>query len=206
MKKRLTMAVLGLLLALGLCACGNDDVKVITRDGVETGAENEKEENGDTDDDADDTDDEDAGKDSDDEEELKGYVFTADGIDMAMDMEMEDVLAKLGEPVSYFEAASCAFQGLDKVYTYNHYEIDTYPDGEEDRISSIILKDDLIATPEGLSIGMTKTDMENAYGTGYETNGNMRVYTKDGMHLSILVENDAVTSIQYNSAALDSAN
>lgn len=205
MKKRLTIAVLGLLLALGLCACGNDDVKVITKDGVETGAENEKEENSDADNDED-ADDEDAGKDAGDADELKGYVFTADGIDMAMDMEMEDVLAKLGEPVSYFEAASCAFQGLDKVYTYNHYEIDTYPDGEEDRISSIILKDDLIATPEGLSIGMTKADMENAYGTGYETNGNMCVYTKDGMHLSILVENDAVTSIQYNSAALDSAN
>ena len=198
MKKRLTMAVLGLMLALGLCACGNDDVKVITKDGVETGAENEKEENGAADDDADAESDEDA-------DELKGYVFTADGMDMAMDMEIEDVLAKLGEPVSYFEAASCAFQGLDKVYTYNHYEIDTYPDGDDDRISSIILKDDLIATPEGLSIGMTKADMENAYGTGYETNGNMCVYTKDGMHLSILVENDAVTSIQYNSAALDSA-
>lgn len=198
MKKRLTMAVLGLMLALGLCACGHDDVKVITKDGVETGAENEKEENGAADDDADAESDEDA-------DELKGYVFTADGMDMAMDMEMEDVLAKLGEPVSYFEAASCAFQGLDKVYTYNHYEIDTYPDGDDDRISSIILKDDLIATPEGLSIGMTKADMENAYGTGYETNGNMCVYTKDGMHLSILVENDAVTSIQYNSAALDSA-
>ena len=35
--------MLGLMLALGLCACGNDDVKVITKDGVETGAENEKE-------------------------------------------------------------------------------------------------------------------------------------------------------------------
>ena len=182
MKKRLAMAMLGLMLALGLCACGNDDVKVITKDGVETGAENEKDENGDAAD-----------------------ADAEDGMDMAMDMEMEDVLAKLGEPVSYFEAASCAFQGLDKVYTYNHYEIDTYPDGDDDRISSIILKDDLIATPEGLSIGMTKSDMENAYGTGYETNGNMCVYTKDGMHLSILVENDAVTSIQYNSAALDSA-
>ena len=87
MKKRLAMAVLGLLLALGLCACGNDDVKVITKDGVETGAENEKEENGDADNDAD-ADDEDAGKDSDDADELKGYVFTADGIDMAMDMDM----------------------------------------------------------------------------------------------------------------------
>lgn len=204
MKKRLAMAMLGLMLALGLCACGNDDVKVITKDGVETGAENEKDENGDAAD-ADAEDGADADRDSDDADELKGYVFTADGVDMAMDMEMEDVLAKLGEPVSYFEAASCAFQGLDKVYTYNHYEIDTYPDGDDDRISSIILKDDLIATPEGLSIGMTKADMENAYGTGYETNGNMCVYTKDGMHLSILVENDAVTSIQYNSAALDSA-
>ena len=86
MKKRLAMAMLGLMLALGLCACGNDDVKVITKDGVETGAENEKEENGDAED-ADAEDGTDAGRDSDDADELKGYVFTADGMDMAMDME-----------------------------------------------------------------------------------------------------------------------
>ena len=90
MKKRLAMAVLGLMLALGLCACGNDDVKVITKDGVETGAENEKDENGDAAD-ADAEDGVDADRDSDDADELKGYVFTADGMDMAMDMEMEDL-------------------------------------------------------------------------------------------------------------------
>ena len=88
MKKRLAMAMLGLMLALGLCACGNDDVKVITKDGVETGAENEKEENGDAED-ADAEDGTDAGRDSDDADELKGYVFTADGMDISgvlMDM------------------------------------------------------------------------------------------------------------------------
>ena len=69
MKKRLAMAMLGLMLALGLCACGNDDVKVITKDGVETGAENEKEENGDAED-ADAEDGTDAGRDSDDADEF----------------------------------------------------------------------------------------------------------------------------------------
>ena len=32
--------------------------------------------------------------------------------------EMQPVLDRLGEPRKYFESESCAFKGLDKVYTY----------------------------------------------------------------------------------------
>ena len=79
-------------------------------------------------------------------------------------------------------------------------------EGDKDMISTIILKDDLISTPEGLALGMTQADMETVYGTEYEMKGNMFVYTKDGMHLSVLVENGLITSIEYDSAVLDTAN
>lgn len=207
MKKRMVTMVLGVVLALGLCACGNDEVKVITGNNTETVTENEKADDDDgIDSDMDNTDAEDAGKATADTDELKGYIFTTDGTDIAVDMNMADVLEKLGDPISYFEAASCAFQGLDKIYTYSHFEIDTYPDGENDRISSIIIKDDLISTPEGLIIGMAQEEMEGIYGTDYEVNGDMCVYTKDGMHLSALVTNGVISSIQYDSAVLDNAN
>lgn len=188
MRKKIYVAVMAVLMAAALTACGND-VKEINKDGsgAQTGETGAGQDNSDA--------------------ALKGYVFETEGTDgmvsITTDIEMTAVLEKLGEPASYFEAASCAFQGLDKVYTYLHFEINTYPDGDKDIISSIVLKDDLIETPEGISIGMSKADMESAYGTEYETKGNMCVYTKEGMHLSFLVENDAITSIEYGSAVLD---
>lgn len=194
MKKKWCMLMLVAVMTLGVTACGGDSVKEITKD-TQTGqeqsaasgeAQNTGTEGGQT---------------------LSGYVFETEGVSgtvsLTADQDMAQVLEKLGDPVSYYEAASCAFQGLDKIYTYQHFEINTYPDGDKDLISSIVLKDDLISTPEGLSIGQAKTDMETIYGADYEARGNMCVYTKDGMHLSVLVEGDYVTSIEYDSAVLD---
>lgn len=198
MRKKICLLAVAALMVVSATACGNE-VKEISKDvSAEQpgGASDGTGENGAV-----------SGTVSD---ALKGYIFEAEGTDgtvsITTDIEMAPVLEKLGEPVKYFEAASCAFQGLDKVYTYQHFEIDTYPDGDKDIISSIILKDDLIETPEGLCIGMSKADMESVYGTDYEEKGNMCVYTKDGMHLSVLVENGVITSIEYGSAVLDTAN
>jgi hypothetical protein len=132
-----------------------------------------------------------------------GYVFevqTGSGtISIGADQEMSAVLEQLGEPKSYFEAASCAFEGLDKMYTYDHFEIDTYPDGAADRISCIIFWDDMVSTPEGICIGSSFTDMTAAYGEGYLLENGFYLYEKDGSRLKFLVENDSVSSIQYES-------
>ena len=82
----------------------------------------------------------------------KGYVFTVGGITVEMDADAAPIVEGLGEPVSYFEAASCAFEGLDKMYTYNGFELDTYPKGEKDYVSTVILKDDTVLTPEGIGL------------------------------------------------------
>lgn len=195
MKKKLCVLLLAAAMTLSVTACGGDEVKEISKnDSVQQDAGTSGQNQG-----QDGTGENDAA--------LTGYVFEAQGVSgtvsFTTDMDMEEVLEKLGDPVSYYEAASCAFQGLDKIYTYQHFEVNTYPSGEDDIISAIVLKDDLIETPEGLSIGQTRTDMENIYGTDYETKGNMCVYTKDGMHLSVLLDGDAVISIEYDSAVLD---
>lgn len=135
--------------------------------------------------------------------DAKGYVFQHGGTVVSVDADMAPVLEKLGEPAKYFEAASCAFQGLDKTYTYNSFEIQTYPQGDKDYISVIILKDDAVSTAEGCYIGCSREDVTKAYGTDYTEQGSMLVYKKDGMKLCFLLENDAVTSIQYFSTVLE---
>lgn len=133
----------------------------------------------------------------------KGYVFQYNGVTVSVDADMAPVLEALGEPSKYFESASCAFEGLDKFYTYSSFEIETYPQGEKDYVSTIVLKDDAVSTAENIYIGSSLTDVTNAYGTDYTEQGSMLVYYKDGMKLCIFVENDAVTSIQYFSTVLD---
>lgn len=135
--------------------------------------------------------------------ELKGYVFEYNGVKIGMDMEAAPILAALGEPASYFEAPSCAFEGLDKTYSYGSFELDTYEQNGKDFISGIFFCDDLIETPEGVCLFETKADMMAAYGENYKEEFGMLVYEKEGMKLKFILEGDEITSIEYASTILD---
>ena len=134
---------------------------------------------------------------------VKGYVFQHQDVVIEMDAKAASLVEALGEPVSYFEAASCAFEGLDKIYTYNSFELDTYPVEDVDYVSAVIFKDDSITTAEGVAIGDSRAKMEEVYGTENETQGSLVVYYKDGMKLSFIFDGDTITSIEYTSTVLD---
>lgn len=132
-----------------------------------------------------------------------GYVMEYEGTKIWMDMEVSAVLTALGEPDKYFEAASCAFEGLEKQYTYGSIEINTYEVNNKDYVSSVYFRDDLVSTPEGVSLYMTKADMIQAYGEDYKEEMGMLVYEKEGMKLRFLLVNDEITSIEYSSAVFN---
>lgn len=134
---------------------------------------------------------------------VKGYVFVSGSVTISMDADASSITEALGEPKSYYEAASCAFEGLDKIYTYSGFEIETYPIDGKDYVSVVALKDDSVATPEGVTLGDSRAKVEEKYGTGYRENGASLVYEKDGMKLSFILEGDEVISIQYKSGVLD---
>lgn len=135
--------------------------------------------------------------------EPKGYVFEYNGVKIGMDMEAAPIIAALGEADSYFEAPSCAFEGLDKTYSYGSFEIDTYEQNGKDYISTVFFCDDLIETPEGVCLFETKADMVKAYGEGFKEEFGMLVYEKDGMKLKFILNGDEITSIEYSSTVLD---
>lgn len=137
------------------------------------------------------------------EDSIKGYVFTYNDVSVGMDVDAAPIVEKLGEPVSYFEAASCAFEGLDKIYTYNGFVLDTYPVGDKDYVSSIILKDDSVSTAEGICIGDSLEKLQQAYDGEGEENSGMLVYTKDGMKLCFIMQGEFIISIEYRSTVLD---
>ncbi|MDR0221387.1 MAG: hypothetical protein LBI54_08305 [Lachnospiraceae bacterium] len=134
----------------------------------------------------------------------KGYTFKSKGVVISVDANFAPLLAELGEPNNYFEAPSCAFEGLDKIYTYNGFTVNTYPQGDDDFVSSIILNDDSVTTAEGVYIGGTREDMENAYGPGQATESGQFIYEKEGMKLGFITDDsDVIIAIEYMSKVLD---
>lgn len=132
---------------------------------------------------------------------VRGYVFVTGGVTVEVDADMAPILTALGEPASYFEAASCAFEGLDKIYTYSSFEIDTYPAQDRDLVSAVILKDDSVTTAEGICIGDSLQKLQETYGEGSMEEG-MLTYEKDGMKLCFILREDSVISIEYRSTVL----
>ncbi len=125
------------------------------------------------------------------------FVFETGGKTVRIDEDMADVLADLGKEKSYFEAASCAFEGLDKTYTYSGFVITTRPDGDKDYVSCITLSDDSVTTPEGLYIGCSKEEVLKIYGDGGEETLGGITYTLGSTVLSVILEGEKVVSIEY---------
>ena len=95
-----------------------------------------------------------------------GYTFEYKGTSISVNTAIEPVIEKIGEPSSKFEAPSCAGQGTDFIYTYSGFEIDTSPaENITNAIAAIIIVSDEVETPEGITIGNTKEEVEAAYGT-----------------------------------------
>ena len=134
---------------------------------------------------------------------IAGYTFVSKGVTLPVDADAAALIEALGEPKSYFEAASCAFEGLDKFYSYSGFEVDTYPLDNKDYVSLIILKDDSVTTPEGASIGISRDDVIKAYGTDFQEQGDLIIYEKGGMKLCFIMQSGNVASIEYRSCILD---
>lgn len=126
-----------------------------------------------------------------------GYVYTLNGVEVYANEKMSAIVDQLGEPTSYFESESCAFQGLDKVYTYGSVVISTYPQDDEDFVYTIELKDDTVETAEGICIGSSKEDVVAAYGTASSETDTALTYQKDDCVLAFILDGDNVTGITY---------
>jgi len=126
---------------------------------------------------------------------VSGYTFKTGGTVIAMNAEAQPLIEAIGGDPKYFESASCAFEGLDKEYTYSGFVLKTYPVDDKDYVNSVTLYDDSVSTPEGITIGSSLVDVETAYGAG--GTATVKEYTMDKSKLLILLEDDSVTSIQY---------
>lgn len=125
-----------------------------------------------------------------------GYSYTSNSVKIAMNAEAKDIIDGLGEPDKYFESESCAFKGLDKVYTYKGFKINTYPVDDKDYILSVVFMDDTVETDEGVFIGSEKDSVTGAYGEPTSSTDTSMIYEKDGTKMTFVLNDDKVTSIE----------
>ena len=126
------------------------------------------------------------------------WKYTVQGVDIMMHANAAPILKALGDPVNFTEEASCAFTGLDKTYYYGGFYLQTYPIGDEDYIFAAWLVDDSSATPEGIYIGATQAEVEAAYGAESFNGSNAYILKGTTSTLTIILEDGAVSSIQYD--------
>lgn len=129
--------------------------------------------------------------------EKSEHIFVYNGVNVSVNDDMSELLSKLGEPKSYFEAASCAFDGLDKTYTYSGFVITTRPEGEKDYVNSILLTDDSVTTTKGIYIGSSREEVVAAYGESSGVVSSKLTYSDGSVSLNFIVENGKVISIEY---------
>ncbi len=170
--KKLIGLAIALTCVLGLFGCSSNDVKTIdSTSSTVSGTENAN----------------------------AGYVFSYKGTDIPVDADFAPILEELGEPNSYFESPSCAAQGIGKHYTYNDFEIETYPDGDIDKVLYVMLKSDAVSTKEGINTSSTKDDIIAAYGEPTEEVTGSMIYQLSDMKLKFLFNGDSMISIEYDS-------
>ena len=130
-------------------------------------------------------------------EVVESYTYNYNETVIELNTEAKPILNKLGKEISYFESESCAFPGLDKVFTYPSLEIQTYEREGIDHILSINLLDDTIATNEGIRLFDNVSKVKDVYGDDYEEKAGQYIYTKGNTNLSFLIKDDEVIAIEY---------
>lgn len=128
----------------------------------------------------------------------EGFSFTSGSTKIEMNEDASKVVEELGDPDDYFESESCAFEGLDKVYTYPGFHLNTYPVDDKDYVLSVDFMDDTVETDEGISIGSTKDEVTEAYGEPTEETSSSLVYEKGDTEMTIGLDGDSVSSLEIS--------
>jgi len=131
------------------------------------------------------------------EEPANLFYFTVRGNTILLDEDINDVLARLGEPLSTFDVPSCAFDGMDRFFLFPGVQIQTYPVGGMDRVHTILLTDDSLTTVGGIFIGSPLSAVLDVYGHDYNYSYGLYIFTRGNTTLRFLVQNLTVQTISY---------
>lgn len=132
------------------------------------------------------------------EQTTEAGAYVVNGVTIVPGKDFADADKALGEPLKYTEAASCYFDGMDKVFTYDGFEITTYPVGDKDYVQDICISSDKYKTVEGITIGASLDEVIEAYGEDYELTGKMyRYFYNDNTYMYFFIMDEGVKYFGY---------
>ena len=127
------------------------------------------------------------------------FVFKSDDVEILLGGDPDAVIAKLGDAKSVLDVPSCAHDGTDRVYTYNNFTLSVYTATGSDKgyISDVLLISDLVATPEGLEIGMDVEKARELYGDADKETDTTWIYKRGTSQLMLTLTGTKIISIEY---------
>lgn len=131
------------------------------------------------------------------DEQEKEYVFEYNLFEINIGNKWEDIEPKLGEYKECFVAESCAYQGTDRYYYYDGFEVMTSEIDGEELLTDIFIEGADIKAVNGVYVGMSLSEMANAMGAADNSKGDAFIYYGDNVNVQINTKDDKVASIEY---------
>lgn len=125
------------------------------------------------------------------------YCYEYENQKVYITQPIEEAVEILGEDYEYFEAPSCASEGVDMFYYYQNITLMANEKNDEKIVTQIYFKNDTVSTPEGIRINSSYADVVNQYGSDYTMNGTALEYSEGSTLLVIDVRDGKVVSIEY---------
>ena len=126
------------------------------------------------------------------------FYATYKGVKIVMGADADGIIEALGEAQERKEIGDCGGLGAQVLYSYPSVEIyvlESKTDGNI--IDQISFRDDIIATPEGVYIGMDVSDAKTALGEP-DSEGSGAFEYENGDHVLVITHSDGkVKKIDY---------
>ena len=131
--------------------------------------------------------------------EVNGYVFKSGAVEIKVGGDADAVVAALGEAQNLVETPSCGGGAEpDREYTYAGFKFNTVNENGKNVIVKIVLTDDSVSTPEGISIGDGREAVIEVYGDNFTENASSTlIYTDGEVSLMFGITNGCVSAIHY---------
>jgi hypothetical protein len=132
-------------------------------------------------------------------EVAKNYVFSANGVEIKVGGDANAVVSALGEAQNLVETPSCGGGAEpDREYTYAGFKFNTVNENGVNKIVKIVLTDDSVSTPEGITIGDGREAVIETYGEDFTENASGTLtYTDGATKLMFGISNGCVSAIHY---------
>ena len=133
------------------------------------------------------------------DKENVNYSFKSGEVGFSVHHDADAVIEKLGDPIDLVETPSCGGGAEpDREYTYAGFKFNTVNENGLNKIVKIVLTDDSVSTPEGISIGDGREAVIETYGENFTENASGTLtYTDGAVKLMFGITNGCVSAIHY---------